>query len=78
MKKIILKLIVFYQRYLSFDSGFLKFLFLTDKACRFQPSCSHFAYQAVEKYGILQGSWLSLKRILRCHPFSRGGKDPLK
>lgn len=78
MKKIILKLIVFYQRYLSFDSGLAKFLFLTDKACRFQPSCSHFAYQAIEKYGILQGSWLSLKRILRCHPFSRGGEDPLK
>lgn len=78
MKKIILFLIRFYQKYLSFDSGLLKFLFLTDKACRFKPTCSEYAYQAISRYGIMAGSLLGLKRIIRCHPWSKGGNDPLK
>lgn len=78
MKKFALKLICFYQKYLSFDSGLLKVLFLTDKACRFQPTCSEYTYQAIEKYGILLGSWKGLRRIFRCHPWSKGGLDPLK
>ncbi len=45
--------------------------------CRFYPSCSEYAYQAVERYGLLKGSFLSLKRILRCHPFHPGGIDPV-
>jgi putative membrane protein insertion efficiency factor len=77
-KKIILKSIRFYQHYLSFDQGFFKFFFLTDKACRFQPTCSDYTYQAIEKYGILRGSWLGLRRVMRCHPWSKGGKDKLK
>ena len=77
MRRLVLKLIRFYQKYLAFDSGFLKFLFLTDKACRFQPTCSEYAYQAIKTYGIIQGSQLGLKRILRCHPWSQGGSDPL-
>jgi putative membrane protein insertion efficiency factor len=47
-------------------------------ACRFLPTCSEYGYQAVERYGILRGSWLALRRLLRCHPFSKGGLDPLK
>jgi len=77
MKKIFLKAIRFYQRYLSFDTGFFKLLFLTDKACRFQPTCSEYTYQAIERYGIIRGVWLALKRIVKCHPWSKGGKDPL-
>ncbi len=77
MKRMILFLIRFYQKYLSFDSGLAKFLFLTDKACRFRPSCSEYCYQAIEKYGILGGIWRGIKRILRCHPLSKGGEDPL-
>lgn len=46
-------------------------------ACRFEPTCSEYAKQAVEKYGALRGSWLGLKRILRCQPFCKGGHDPL-
>lgn len=76
MKKIVLSLIRFYQKFLNF-SGIYKHLFLTDRACRFIPTCSEYSYQAVEKYGILRGLWLGLKRIARCQPFSQGGKDAL-
>ncbi|MBA2621949.1 MAG: membrane protein insertion efficiency factor YidD [Acidobacteria bacterium] len=47
-------------------------------ACRFTPTCSEYAAQAVEKYGAIGGTWLGLKRILRCQPFCRGGHDPIK
>lgn len=77
MKRLILSLIRFYQKYLSFDTGFARKLFLTEKTCRFHPTCSEYTYQAIEKYGILKGSFLGLKRICRCHPWSQGGYDPL-
>ena len=44
--------------------------------CRFEPSCSHYFIQAVEKYGAVKGAWKGTWRILRCHPFHRGGYDP--
>ncbi len=47
-------------------------------ACRFEPSCSEYTHDAVEKYGALRGSWMGLKRILRCQPFCKGGHDPVK
>lgn len=47
-------------------------------ACRFTPTCSEYAAQVVEKYGAIGGTWLGLKRILRCQPFCRGGHDPIK
>ena len=46
-------------------------------ACRFTPTCSEYAAQAVEKYGAFRGTWLASKRILRCQPFCRGGHDPI-
>jgi putative membrane protein insertion efficiency factor len=47
-------------------------------ACRFEPTCSEYAKQAVEKYGAVKGTWLGVKRILRCQPFCKGGHDPVK
>ncbi len=47
-------------------------------SCRFTPTCSEYAAQAVEKYGAIRGTWLGTKRILRCQPFCKGGFDPVK
>lgn len=63
MKKIFLSLICFYQRHIS--PGL-------PPRCRFTPTCSQYAFQAIEKYGAIKGGFLALKRFLRCHPFYRG------
>ena len=46
-------------------------------ACRFEPTCSEYAKEAVEKYGTLRGTWMAANRILRCQPFCKGGHDPV-
>ena len=63
MKKILLALIRFYQRYVS--PAF-------PARCRFRPTCSAYAFEAVSKYGAVKGGLLALRRILRCHPFYKG------
>jgi putative membrane protein insertion efficiency factor len=50
---------------------------LLGPACRFYPSCSHYAFEAVSTYGCLKGTLLSVKRVLKCHPFHPGGYDPV-
>ncbi len=47
------------------------------RVCRFTPSCSQYTLEAIEKYGLMKGSWLGAKRILRCNPFNPGGHDPV-
>jgi uncharacterized protein len=69
MKFPILGLIRFYKAFLS---PFLP------PSCRFEPSCSTYAMEAVERYGAIRGTWLATKRILRCQPFCKGGFDPVK
>ncbi|PIQ89190.1 MAG: membrane protein insertion efficiency factor YidD [Candidatus Omnitrophica bacterium CG11_big_fil_rev_8_21_14_0_20_42_13] len=51
---------------------------LLPDSCRFWPTCSCYAYESIERYGALKGGFKSLRRIVRCHPFSAGGYDPVK
>ncbi|HEY3062331.1 MAG TPA: membrane protein insertion efficiency factor YidD [Chloroflexota bacterium] len=46
-------------------------------SCRYQPTCSHYAYEAIERYGLVRGSWLAAQRLIRCHPWGGSGYDPV-
>lgn len=68
MKKILIKLIRFYQKAISP---------LTPPRCKYHPTCSHYAVEAIETHGAFKGTMLAMWRILRCNPFSKGGYDPV-
>ena len=68
MKELLIGLVRFYRAFISP---------LKPPCCRFYPTCSEYALQALQKYGALKGSWLAIKRISKCHPFHKGGYDPL-
>ena len=68
MKKFFLKLIRLYQRFISP---------MFPPRCRFYPTCSSYAYTAIERFGVIRGGWLALRRISKCHPFHPGGYDPV-
>ncbi len=72
MKKILIVLINFYQKHIS------KLFSFFGIKCKYYPSCSEYTKQAIMKYGCIKGSFIGIKRILRCNPFSKGGYDPLK
>ena len=69
MKKILLGIIRFYQKYLPGAKGY--------SSCKYYPTCSRYAIEAIEKYGAFKGGRLAAWRILRCNPFSKGGYDPV-
>jgi uncharacterized protein len=77
MKQIILLIIKIYQKTLSPDTGLFSFKH-PHGYCRFYPSCSEYSYQAIDKYGVFKGVWLSFKRIIRCNPFNSGGIDHIR
>ncbi len=68
MRRILLSVLTGYQRLVSPLLG---------PRCRFYPSCSTYAYQAIDRFGLLRGGWLGARRLCRCHPLSDGGLDPV-
>lgn len=68
MRRVIVRIIRAYQRFISPLLGM---------NCRFHPSCSCYTREAVEKYGVLRGVWLGIRRLCRCHPLHPGGVDPV-
>lgn len=67
-KAFTLQLIRLYQRFISPAMP---------PSCRFTPTCSHYTYEAIARYGVVKGGWLGVKRIARCHPLNPGGYDPV-
>ena len=65
MKKIFILLIRLYQKFIS------------PAKCRYYPTCSQYTLEAIQEYGVIKGTYLGIKRILRCHPFHEGGYDPV-
>ncbi|MBC7263869.1 MAG: membrane protein insertion efficiency factor YidD [Chloroflexi bacterium] len=68
MARVVLSLIRLYQRAVSP---------VLPTVCRFEPSCSQYGYEAIERYGLLKGGWMAIKRLARCHPLHPGGYDPV-
>lgn len=69
MKTVVINCIKFYRKFISP---------LKKPSCRFYPTCSQYTLEAVEKYGALKGGFMGVKRILKCHPYNKGGYDPVK
>jgi len=72
MKKLLIKILKFYKK------GISPFFSTIGVHCKYEPTCSEYMMQAIEKYGAFKGCFLGIKRFLKCNPFSKGGYDPLK
>ncbi|CAN5471850.1 membrane protein insertion efficiency factor YidD [soil metagenome] len=68
LARVMILMIRFYQKWISP---------VLPPSCRFRPTCSAYTLEAIQRYGAARGCWLGLKRLLRCHPFCRGGYDPV-
>jgi putative membrane protein insertion efficiency factor len=68
VRRLILAVLRFYQRIISPA---------LPPSCRFAPTCSHYTYEAIDRFGVLKGGWLGVKRLVRCNPFNPGGYDPV-
>ena len=69
MKSVLIQIIKVYRKYISPLKG--------RPTCIYYPTCSQYAIEALEKYGVVKGTYLAVRRILRCHPFHKGGYDPV-
>ncbi len=69
MKKAVIFLIIIYRKFISP---------LLPPSCRFYPTCSQYAQEAIDRYGVIKGGWLFMRRFFKCHPFHPGGYDPVK
>jgi putative membrane protein insertion efficiency factor len=67
--QLLLTILRFYKRWISP---------MLPSACRFEPTCSEYTMEAVERHGALRGTWMGIRRLLRCHPFHHGGFDPVR
>jgi len=76
MKSVILGIIRYYQSTLSPDHGPFKELY-PNGFCKYYPSCSEYGYQSFDRYGVIRGFFMTIWRILRCNPWSKGGLDPV-
>lgn len=77
LRLVVLRMIRVYQRIFSLDHGIFRFLRPYGQ-CKFHPTCSQYAYTAVEKYGLTRGGWMAMRRVVRCTPWAQGGIDEVK
>jgi putative membrane protein insertion efficiency factor len=78
MTRVVLAMIGAYQRFLSLDTGWLgRVLPHQGSVCRYEPTCSEYTKQAIERFGIIKGSALGIRRVGRCHPWGGSGYDPV-
>jgi putative membrane protein insertion efficiency factor len=77
VRKLLLKLVRTYKASGIIDNPVVKMFIPGVSVCRFQPTCSEYMYEAIEKHGVIKGLYLGIRRILRCHPGSRPSYDPV-